>query len=158
MNIPVTIDIQAVLDNEAARAEMFDRLVCEPDFMDGLVELLVDDATKMNSWPTDHYLSTMRERLLKGFGAFTEAELVARERSAEERRAEAQSKVWDMERQVKGLSDLIKRANLTFHDAEKTGEGPVTEVRFAVQHRGDEACSCDACRLLRYLKRSEVPK
>jgi hypothetical protein len=157
MNIPVTINLQAILEGETARAEMFDRLVCEPDFMDGLIELLVDGATRMSSWPTDHYLSTMRERLLAGFGAHTEAELVARERSAEERRSEAQRKVWDMERRIKSLSDLVKRANLTFHDVEKTDEGPVTEVRFTVQHRGNEGCSCDACHLIKYLRKSEVP-
>jgi len=157
LQIPVTIDVQAVLDNEKAKAELFDWLVCEPDFMDGLIELLVDGATKMNSWPTDHYLSTMRERFLKGFQAFTEAELVARERSAEERRSEAQRQVWAMERQIKSLKDLVERAKLDFKDLPGTEDGPVTEVLFQIQHRGDSHCLCPACRLLAYLKRGEIP-
>lgn len=158
MDIPVLIDVRAILENEKSKAEMYDRLVCEPDFMDGLVDLLVNGATKMGSWPTDHYLATMRERLLKGFSAITQSELVAREEYAESERAKAQSKVWDMERRIKDLESLISRANLVFADAPKTEEGPVTEVRFTVQHRGDEACVCDACRLIRYLRKSAIPE
>lgn len=158
MNIQVVIDFRAILENEKSKAEIYDRLVCEPDFMDGLIELLVEGSTRMNSWPTDHYLATMRERLLTGFGAITQSQLVNREQYAESERSKAMSKVWEMERRIKDLERLVKNANLVFEDLPKTDDGPVTCIKFAVQHRGDESCACDACKLIRYLRKAEVPE
>ena len=156
MRIPVTLDIQAVLQDESAKVELIDELLIDSTFLGELAELLVVGFTSQSSWPCNSVLAKLREKVLLGFGAEMQAELVANAQRAEDRRDEAQRQQWDAEKKVSGLKSMVKRANPVLSNAEATEDGPVTEIKFTIQHRGNEGDSCPACHLMRFLKNAEV--
>lgn len=163
MNVQVNLDLNEVLKGDANRREIGDRLLCDEEFMDSFINLMVYGSTNQDSWPNDEVLSALRVKLLTGFKDFTHAELVARMQRESDEMHKTWTKIYELESHMKRILRLFQNAQIEDVKAEvkgtSEGKPPITRVSFSVVHSASISVSdmCNACDLIKFIRATNNP-
>lgn len=156
MQVKVVVDLFELFKDPTNRAEIFDRLLCDEEFMTGFAELLVYGATAQGSWPNESALHKFQALVLSGFNDYASAELALRLKHMIEAHKETLCNVWDLQAQIRMIQSMFTNVKIESVETDpeqvmEDGE-PRTDIRIRIKHHGDDRFFCDACKLIRFLR------
>lgn len=130
---------QFMQDHPAIRASVQEWAITDQYFLQEFATLLIEGSTEDGSWPSD--IDEIREMVLAGFKATTEAEVVAEARRASESERAMMTKLYQIQLQIREIREAFNASGL------------MATLKHETDMYGHE--DCPKCRLHRALLEQE---